>query len=308
MAPRTGRRPAREGESPLEPRPRQVDEYSLGSLLGVGLTGATYLATRSGPDGHLRQVALKLCDARRGLLLPWAARFMEDLDPRLVRYEAVGPPGRRWSGYWVTDVVRAEPLDSVIDGAPLGRRLRALAEVAEAVAALHRARVVHGHLLPQNVLVRRERGGALTPLLTDIGVRLRLDPTTHDEPGAAARLYPYLAPEAVTALDGPGLDAQEALEPPADVYALGGLLCALLTGLGPGLAEGERGRAQILRSKARRTYFVAALLDPEEPIDLERSNDLLQRSLAPRAGDRPTAGEFAQALRAALLQPEHALP
>lgn len=285
----------------MDARPRQVDDYALGSRIGVGLTGTTYLAARSGPDGRLRQVALKLCDPSRSVVMPWAPRLMEEVDPRVVRYEAVGPRDARWAGYWVTDVIRAEPLDAVVEGAPFERRLRLALEVAEAVAALHRDRLVHGHLLPQNVLVRRERGGTLVPLVTDVGVRLRLDGAGHDGPDVAPRLFPYLAPEAVSALaaaDG------GALEPPADVYSLGALLCALLTGVGPGLAEGERARDEILRSKLRRTYSVGALLDLDEPVDLECVNDLLQRSLAPRPGDRPGASEFALALRDALVHPD----
>lgn len=292
----------------LDARPTKVDDYSLGALLGAGLTGTTYLATRPGADGHTRQVALKLCDPNRSVLLPWAARLLDELDPRIVCYEAVGARSKKHAGYWATDVIRAESLDAIVEGSTFARRLGAIVEVAQAIAALHGARLVHGHLLPQNVLVRRERTGVLTPLVTDAGVRPRHDPAFHDGPDVAPRLYPFLAPEAVTALVA-GSDTRES---PADVYGLGALLCAVLSGRGPGLAEGERTSAEILRSKGRRTYFIAALLDPEPDssdfVDLEGVNDLLQRSLAPRPDDRPSAGEFAQAARAALLRPEPALP
>jgi serine/threonine protein kinase len=294
----------------VEARPKQVDDYALGALLGAGLTGQTYLARRVGPDGHLRQVALKLCDPTRSVLLPWAARLMDEVDPRVVRYEAVGGRSKKHAGYWVTDLVRAEPLVAVVEGSSFARRLGAVAEVAEAIAALHAARLVHGHLLPQNVLLRRERTGALTPLVTDAGVRPCHDPAFHEAPEVAPRLYPFLAPEAAAAL----LAGSDTRESPADVYALGALLCALLSGCGPGLAEGERTSAEILRSKQRRTYFIAALVEPDPDsndavvVDLEGVNDLLQRSLAPRPDDRPSAGEFAQAARAALLRPEPALP
>lgn len=292
----------------LDVRPRQVDDYALGTLIGAGLTGRTYLASRAGADGHRRQVALKLCDPTRSVLLPWAARLMDELDPRLVCYEAVGARSKKHAGYWATDIVRAEPLDAIIEGSTFARRLGAVAEVAEAIAALHSARLVHGHLLPQNVLLRRERTGALTPIVTDAGVRPRHDPAFHDGPDVAPRLYPFMAPEAASAL----VTGSDTRESPSDVYGLGALLCALLTGRGPGLAEGEGTSAEILRSKARRTYFIAALSDPDPDssdfVDLEGVNDLLQRSLEQRPGRRPSAGEFAQAARAALLRPEPALP
>jgi hypothetical protein len=285
----------------LETRPKQVDEYALGTCLGTGLTGSAYLATRPGPDGHLRQVVLKLVDPARAVLLPWAARLMDELDPRVARYEAVGARSRRSAGHWVTDVVRAEPLDWVVDHVRLEARVRAVADVAEAIAALHAERLVHGHLLPQNVLLRRERAGGLSIVVTDAGVRPKYDPAFHDGPEVAPRLYPYLAPEAIEALRA---GKNETLERPADVYALGAVALSLLTGRGPGAAEGERTCAEILRSKERRTYAVHAVVDPDEPVDLARLNDVLRRCLAARPGDRPTAAEAASALRAALLTQE----
>lgn len=285
-----------------------IDDYTLGALIGSGLTGSTYVATRTGPDGRARQAAVKLVDPARATLLDSAQRLQEDLDPRLVRYEAVGGRGKGYAGYWATDIVRGESLEQVVQGASFERRLRAALDVAEAVAVLHaeRPRIVHGHLLPQNVLLRREKSGALHAVVTDVGVRVRYDAAFHDGPEVAPRLYPWLAPEAVEGLRGN--KAGPLGDAPADVYAVGALLCALLTGRGPGTAEGERTAAEILRSKERRTYFVGALLEPGDPVDLECVNDLLQRSLAPRPGDRPSAGELAQGLRAALLLPEPALP
>src|SRR5688572_6998422 len=103
-------------------------------------------------------------------MLPFASQLLEELDPRVVRYEAVGGRAKGHAGYWATDVIRGESLEQVVQGASFERRLRAALDLAEAVAVLHaeRPRIVHGHLLPQNVLLRREKSGAIHAVVTDL--------------------------------------------------------------------------------------------------------------------------------------------
>jgi serine/threonine protein kinase len=278
---------------------QRVDDYLLGELAGVGLTGSVYLATAparpSQPAG--RPVALKLLHPARAALLPWASELQGEVHPGLVRYEALGAPvAGRWAGYWVTDVLRGDSFAASLDSASLPDRVAAIADVADAVAALHARGRVHGHLLPQNVHLRPavKRPG-YAPVVSDVGVRLRHDPAVHESPSVALGLYPFLAPEAAAALRAGSIER----EPPADVHALGALLAFLLTGVAPGLAEGERTGDEVLRSKARRTYAVGALLDPDEEVDLRAVDDVLLRSLSPRPVDRPSATAFAAALRPA---------
>ena len=102
--------------------------------------------------------------------------------------------------------MRAESLDSIVEGSTFARRLGAVVEVAQAVAALHAVRLVHGHLLPQNVLMRRERTGVLTPVVTDAGVRLRHDPAFHDGPDVAPRRRRHAQARAHPATLAGGLD------------------------------------------------------------------------------------------------------
>jgi serine/threonine protein kinase len=92
-------------------------------------------------------------------------------------------------------------------------------QAAEALAALHRAGLVHGDVKPENLLLTADRGA----VLIDLGFAHR--------PGENAELFRrgyilgtanYLAPE----LCGPGPDADVS----SDLYSLGVMLFELLTG------------------------------------------------------------------------------
>jgi hypothetical protein len=94
-----------------------------------------------------------------------------------------------------------------------------LSEVAEALAALHDAKVIHRDLKPENVLVRR-----LEPLdlvLTDFGIASLNDATQLFT--TTARTARYAAPEALTGV----LDAS------ADYWSLGMILVEMLAGAHP---------------------------------------------------------------------------
>lgn len=276
--------------------PARVDDYRLDALLGEGLTGEVFLATldRRGPP---RQVVVKVCHPIRAVVLPAAETLVRELDPRVVQYEALGDRGEGWSGWYATCRLQPKPYASLLETTSLEQRLTFMRRTAEAVALLHAAGVVHGDLRPSNVLARSLRSGKLEPLITDVGVSPRYDPGFHDRPEHAVRLYPFLAPEVILPFRG---GSPPTLEPPADVYGLGALLCALLTGQGPGTSEGERTAAEILAAKERRGYFLAALLEPGSQVDLGILDRLLRRSLDPDPAARPTAIRFADGVAACL--------
>ena len=279
-----------------------MEDFRLGPALGAGLTGTYVLATR---EGRHQQVALKLCHPHRASLRPAAERLTRALDPRLVHYEALGERGDGWSGWFAACTL--QPLDHAVarETTSLAQRLQFVRRTAEAVAVLHGAGVVHGDLRPSNVLIRRLRSGAIEPLITDVGVVPRYDPDFHDAPSRARALYPYLAPEAILDFRGGGNAAPTEA---GDVYGLGALLCELVCGQAPGTAESERLPGEILAAKERRRYFLAALLDPESPVDPGVVNRLLERALDPDPAQRPTAIRFADAVQASLSRNQTALP
>jgi serine/threonine protein kinase len=121
---------------------------------------------------------------------------------------------------------------------PLGERLRIFERVCEAVSFAHAHGIIHRDLKPSNVMV----GDYGEVMVMDWGVAIVRDRPTREggEPGGDAGTVlgtrGFMPPEQ---LAGAGDVDQR-----ADVYALGAMLCTLLTGRPPqSTGEGGRGPA-----------------------------------------------------------------
>jgi Bacterial regulatory protein, Fis family len=118
--------------------------------------------------------------------------------------------------YLLTDWVTGTPCDR--PPVPAGLALAVLGEVAGALAAIHRAGLVHAHVAPHNILITPTG----TTLLVGLAPRRSGDPASP----------PYLAPEARGGVGGPG----------GDLYALGVTIARLRSQAGLGV-ERERASA-----------------------------------------------------------------
>jgi tetratricopeptide (TPR) repeat protein/predicted Ser/Thr protein kinase len=181
----------------------------------------------------------------------------------------------------------------LIPGESLAERLRTqgrlrpraaaelVAHLADAVEHAHQAGILHRDLKPANVLLDPTRG----PLLTDFGLARELDASRSrlTQTGAALGTPGYWSPEqAVGALD--------TLTPATDVYGLGAVLHACLTGRPP--LEGDSLHDAIYAAARRRASPTGA--DP-------RLDRILLRSLRKEPAERYAhAGDLAAALRAYL--------
>ena len=109
---------------------------------------------------------------------------------------------------------------------PFDRAAGLVATVAEAIEHAHSRGVIHRDLKPSNVLLDAEG----RPHVTDFGLAKVFDAADPDNPQTTAdRILGtphYMAPEQADPARGP-------ITPRTDVYALGGLLYALLTGKPP---------------------------------------------------------------------------
>lgn len=158
--------------------------------------------------------------------------------------------------YLVLELVEGERIDAWCDGHALSieARLRLFLQVCDAVAHAHARLVVHRDLKPGNILVTT----AGQVKLLDFGVAKLLADDTGPEltAFAAAGLTPeYAAPEQLRG---------EPVSTATDVYALGRLLCLLLTGQrepGPKL-RGELALivAQAVKEKPEDRYGGASAL------------------------------------------------
>ncbi|MCO5169752.1 MAG: serine/threonine protein kinase [Planctomycetes bacterium] len=182
------------------------------------------------------------------------------------------------------EFVEGTTLSSVLEDAPLARRLDLLVKVARAVAYAHARGVVHRDLKPANVLVRAADG---RPLVADFGLArdTALD-SSLTRTGAMLGTPAYMAPEQVSA---------KPPSPATDVFALGVMLYEALTGDLP-----FRGDNVAMRYAAILTGRLEA--PSERAPDAPRALDaVVRRALAARPEDRyPDAGAFADAIDAAL--------
>lgn len=149
------------------------------------------------------------------------------------------PDGR----YYLTmDFVRGIQLSRVLerDGrVSLSRAVVLLDELASALDAVHRMRVVHGDLKPNNVMLIEDAQGGEGVRLLDLCISSALAGVLPEaEPDAYLMAYgqvEYLAPEQI---------AGRSIDGCSDIYAYGALAYRLLTGQPPFVGEPE----QVLRA------------------------------------------------------------
>lgn len=280
-------------------RPR----YLLKKQLGRGSHGTVFLAV----DRHLSEtgrpawVAIKILTgepipAARQRLIDEACKARRIDHPNVVR---VLDWGTSESGevYVVFEYVDGVNLDDWVrsaggPGKVDQRKVASLvASLARAVQAAHNAGLVHCDLKPANILVT----GDGVPKVADFGVAAREQehPEGSAWPDPQQRIgnLAFIAPEQYRLEEG-------SLAPPADIYALGGLLYYLLTGV---LPNGDSAEA------IARTHD-PVYGRPEAPSpralrrDIDRDLDLIcRRALAPdKAARYASADAIATDLQAFL--------
>jgi serine/threonine-protein kinase len=161
---------------------------------------------------------------------------------------------------------------------------RIAADIAGALSAVHAAGFVHRDVKPGNILLA-ENGSAR---LLDFGISRAVTDAAAAErtltgAGLAIGTLPYMAPEQLSAAP---------VSPATDVFALGVVLYEMLAGRRPFEAASPVGLA------AEQLVPPARIVDAPAPLV-----DLALRALATDPAARPTAPEFAAALRAWLAVP-----
>jgi serine/threonine protein kinase len=184
--------------------------------------------------------------------------------------------GGRVLSYVVMELVEGRSMADMLTAGPLPWRLAVLigAEVGAALAAAHRAGVVHRDVKPGNVMVT-----ATGVKLVDFGISATVG-ELDGQNGMVLGTPAYLAPERVAG--GP-------VRPATDVYALGLLLYRALAGRMPWNATTvtQMVKAHVYTSPHRLPAV------PGLPAEVGR---LLGRCLAKKPGDRPSSAEVAQVL------------
>jgi predicted Ser/Thr protein kinase len=207
----------------LDSLPRKIGPYRVIEKIGEGGMGVVYL----GADADKRRVAIKVLgaavagdpSARQRL-----AREVETMRRVRNRYvaEVLDADVQGPAPYIVTRYVPGRTLEDAVrqDGPLRGMALDSFAEgLAEALAAIHAAGVVHRDLKPGNVMLN-----AGQPVIIDFGIAHIPDSTRLTKTGLVMGTPGYLAPEVIEGASSSG---------GSDVHSWGATVAYAATGRQP---------------------------------------------------------------------------
>lgn len=259
----------------------EIDQFQLVRQLGSGGMGTVYLARdpRTGAEVAIKGLSL---GADPELLLRFQregeAQARVDAHPNVIRVHSAGHAKGR--AYIVMDVALGGDLEDRIRRGPLPPEEAATVtlSLARGLAFAHDRGVLHRDLKPANILFD-ERG---TPRLVDFGLARLADAESLTQSGQVMGTPSFMAPEQAR---GEPVDAR------ADVYGLGAVLYAALTGRPP-FSAGSVLATLMLVTKGPPTP--PRDLEPDVPLALEA---ICLRALAKAPGDRqPSATALAEEL------------
>jgi len=262
----------------------QIGPYSVLGEVARGGHGVVYRAQ----DDAGQQVALKLLLAHRAQNQQARQRFQAEVNALTrLRHPHVVPilgAGEHEGCPWMAlEYVEGESLEARLRRGPLSihEAIRVAQQLALALSYVHGCGVVHRDLKPDNVLLRGDQA-----LLTDFGLVLddQRDASRITASGAFQGTPGYWAPEQAEG-------ETRAHGPATDVYGLGAVLYACLTGHPPVQA---RSLQEHLQADRFRSTPAPHTLRPEVPAWL---SELCMSCLALLPAARPaTAEELGRAL------------
>ncbi|MFI1917712.1 protein kinase [Nocardia sp. NPDC020380] len=258
--------------------------YRLTDPIGTGAMGVVWRAT----DVRLRRtVAVKQLLLTPGLTRSQAveARMRAMREGRIAArlhhpnavtvFDVAEEDGQPWLVMEYVDAVSLAALMREKGHLDPAEVARIGAKVAEALAAAHKAGIVHRDVKPANILVADDG----TVKITDFGISRAIGDVTVTSTGFLAGTPAYLSPEVARG---------ENPEPASDVFALGSTLYAAVEG-SPPFGEGDNPLA-VLHSVARATV--------PEPKRAGALGPVLMELLAAEMADRPTMVQAAEQLQA----------
>ena len=246
---------------------KSIGPYEIESELARGGMGVVYRAKQKGLD---RSVALKLISSGQLAGSEERQRFRIEAEataglqhPCIIPIYEVGA----WEGneYFSMPLIEGKTLQSHVSGETLNEEQIAniILQITEAVAYAHSVGIIHRDLKPDNILINQDGH----PLLTDFGLaKWHREGTTLTRTGQVLGTPHYMSPEQASGVTDPTIST--------DIYSLGAILYALLTGSPPHPGENM---AEVLRSvlqdEPRRPRSIRKEICPElEKICLKAMN------------------------------------
>ena len=260
--------------------------YRVEGTIGAGSMGEVFRGVDTGLN---RRVAIKLLSEKHRDSPELRARFVREgravaaiSHPNVVQVFATGNFDER--PYIAMELLDGSDLGSIVDKqGPLDSLSAALAilDAAQGLAAASKAGLIHRDVKPSN-LVRLSDGRVK---VTDFGLAKPVDPGA--EPaltamGVVVGTPDYIAPEQARG---------EQIDERVDIYALGGTLYFLLTGIPP-FRTGKPAEDKYLKVVARHLRNPAPEAIVTNPsVDRELS-ELTRTMMAKKATERPSYDEL----------------
>jgi eukaryotic-like serine/threonine-protein kinase len=252
--------------------------------LGRGAMGTVYKADRSGD-----LVALKvLADvwAQDPLLTD---RFVNEglimgrlSHPAIVKVLDAGRDQGKF--YLILEYVEGPSFAKAISKRAFTQKETALvlSAVARGLHHAHRHNVIHGDVVPSNILLKSDG----SPKLSDFGIARLAGPAAERwKAGVTAGTPVYMSPEQATAMN-------DVIDGRSDVYSLGAVLYEAATGRAP---FSGRSTAEILEKVVKVVPPAPRLVDPQVEPGLEK---IIVKAMDKDPGRRyPTAKEMAESLQ-----------
>jgi serine/threonine protein kinase len=267
-----------------------LGRYEILGVIGRGNMGAVYEARDPKIE---RQVAIKtisligqaVSEERkyRERLFQEARAAGRLLHPGLVTIFDVGEDPDSHDPFIVMEYVAGQSLDSLIDSSPtkklpLPSALQLVYEVADALDYAHSQGVIHGDIKPANILITKDGRAKIA----DFGIA-KLGRANMTLPGQLIGSPAYMAPEQLAGEEADGR---------ADLFALGVILYAVLTGHRP--FQGNSA-ATVAFKLMNRAAIPVTTFEAELPKELD---DIVFRAIAKDPDERYQSGaEFAFAVR-----------
>lgn len=216
-----------------------LDRYAVQEQLGEGGMGVVYRAVDERGDS----VAIKVLHATVASSPDLVARFEREASahamlshPNIAALHAVGVTDDGGM-FFVLEYVEGHDLATLLDDGPLAP-VRAVAITKQLLSGLHHAHqfgMIHRDLKPENVLLARTAAGLETAKLIDFGLVKLVSAVFGEEEGRRLTRTgvvfgtpQYMSPEQMCGTP---------IDPRSDLYAVGIMLCEMLTGRRPFEAE-----------------------------------------------------------------------
>jgi serine/threonine protein kinase len=211
-----------------------LDRYTVQQQLGEGGMGVIYRAV----DDRGEAVAIKVLHATIASSPELVARFQREASaqamlthPNIATLHAVGVTDDGGM-FFVLELIEGPDLALELDSGPLAPA-RAVAITKQLLSGLHHAHqfgMIHRDLKPENILLARTAAGEQAKLI-DFGLVKLVTAVLGEEEGRRLTrtgvVYgtpEYMSPEQMRG---------EAIDPRSDLYAVGIVLCEMLTGRRP---------------------------------------------------------------------------